>query len=101
MEYSLSTQNIALTASDQELLAEKLGRLTKHLVPPFHPEIMIRHDRHHRSGNIISCRINVTQAGTVLHVERERATVQEALDEAIEALKNELAKLRDKRRHRR
>jgi ribosomal subunit interface protein len=101
MKYSLSTQNIELSEADQQLLEEKLGRLTKHLTPPFHPEVMVRHDRHHRSGPVISCRINVTQAGVVLHVEREGATVQEALDQAIDALKNEITKQRDKRRRRR
>src|SRR3989344_9641588 len=98
MKYSLSTQNLELTEADQQLLEEKLDRLTKHLIPPFHPEIMIRHDRHHRSGQVISCRINVNQSGKVLHIEREGATVQEALDEALNALKGELTKEHDKRR---
>jgi ribosomal subunit interface protein len=81
MKYSLSTQNIELTENDQQMLEEKLARLAKLLTPPFHPDIMIKHDRHHRSGDVISCRINVTQAGNVLHIERTGTSVQEALDE--------------------
>jgi ribosomal subunit interface protein len=101
MKYSLSVKNLDLTENDQRMLEEKLNRLTKHLVPPFHPQVMIRHDRHHRSGTVIYCRINVTQFGVVLHIERAGSTVQEALDEVVLALKQELTKRRDKRRRRR
>jgi ribosomal subunit interface protein len=101
MKYSLSTKNIELTEADQERLDEKLGRLSKYLIPPFHPQVLVQQERHHRSGATIRCRINIVQAGTVLHAERMGATVQEALDEVSAALKRELIKRRDKRRLRR
>jgi len=101
MKYSLSTKNIELTETDQQMLEEKLGRLTKYLVPPFHPQVVVRYGRRHRSGAVISCAIKVNQSGAVIHAERSGNSVQEALDESIAAIRSELIKRRDKRRQRR
>ena len=101
MKYSLSTKNIELTEIDLQMLEEKLNRLTKYLVLPFHPQVVVRRERHHSSGAVINCAININQSGTVIHAERFANSVQGALDESIAAIRSELIKRRDKRRQRR
>ena len=98
MHYSLTTQHIDLSAEDTRQIEEKLARIQKYLIPPFHIDIVISHDTHHRQGMVILCRVNVHQGGKVIHAEREAASALTALDECLEALKQELKKARDKQR---
>lgn len=100
MKYSLTTKNIELVEADIKLLDKKMERLEKHLRPPFQVDVVLRQDRHHRTGETVTCKINIEQGRSVYHAQRVGASVQEALDEVIAALKQELLKNREKRRGR-
>ena len=92
MEYTLHTHHLELTAADATLLDKKLERLQKHLHPPFTVNIGIKRDAHHRSGDIITCTITVNHRKKTIHAERTSNTVQDCIDEVIQALTNELEK---------
>lgn len=98
MNYNLSLHNLELTPLDENFLDKKLSRLRKRVSNPHHLDIALRRDTHHRSGEIITCtmhlKTNVSKKR--LHVERTASTVQDCLDEAIEALTHELEKAHDK-----
>lgn len=96
MQFNLSSKHIDLTDTDKELMQEKLNRIEKHLVPPFTVDVMCTHSTHHNKGDVVGCRINITQGKKVIHAERDAESVQDALDQCIEAIKSELLKLRDK-----
>ncbi|HLD26159.1 MAG TPA: HPF/RaiA family ribosome-associated protein [Candidatus Andersenbacteria bacterium] len=98
MKHSLTCQNIELSAADYELLEEKLQRLQKHVQIPFHTRVVLRADAHHRSGQIITCTLTISQGGAIFHAERGGDTVQTAVDKTVAALKAELGKERDKQR---
>lgn len=100
MKYSLTTKYIELVEADIRLLDKKLERLEKHLLVPFQADVVLRRDRHHRSGETVTCKINIEQGKSVYHAQRVGESVQEALDEVIAALKKELVKNREKRRNR-
>jgi len=101
MKYSLSTDHIQLNDADIKALEEKMERLEKWLKPPFTVDVSIKHDKHHRSGDVIGCRINVQQAGKVYYAERKNSTVKNAVDRSVAAIKKELNKDRDKKKRRR
>lgn len=100
MKYSLTAQHIELTEADVALLDKKLERMEKYLRPPFHTDVVLRHDTHHRTGDAVVCTINIEQGKTVWHAQRQGESIQEALDEVIAVLKRELIKNRDRRRRR-
>lgn len=100
MKYNLTTQHITITEQDHELLDKKLNALLKHLVPPYVTDVLVKKDQHHSKGDIITCSIRIKHGQHVSHASRERDTVQNALDEAIEAIRRELKKIQDKdKRH--
>jgi len=92
MEYSLSTDHITITPHDQELLDKKLAKLEKLVHQPYTMSIRFRHDTHHRTGEVVTCLINIGQGRRVFHAERSEDSIQTALDEVIDALKSELHK---------
>ncbi len=96
MKYSITTQHIELSEVDLSLLDKKLERMEKYLTPPFHTDVVLRHDTHHRTGITVTCIINIKQGKAVFHAERAGESVQEALDEVIGVLKKELQKKREK-----
>lgn len=96
MQYILSSDNVALTDADRALLDKKLNRLQKHLSPPYVTDIRLEHDTHHQTGKVIRCRITIEQGKSVMHAKRTAATVQDALDQTIEALEQVLKKHRAK-----
>lgn len=98
MEYSLSTQHIEVSDWDREQMEKKLGRLQKHLLAPFHIQLHFAHDTHHANGEVVTCKLLVDQPGDNFRVSRAAASVQDALDESIEAIGQELAKAHDKRK---
>ncbi len=98
MKYSLTTRYLKLTPADMSLLDKKLERLEKYLKPPFHADVMLRHDTHHRRGNTVTCSVNIKQAKSSFHARRTAETIQNALDEVIEVLKSELARHSGKKR---
>lgn len=97
MRYSLTTQHIELSEEDTQQIEEKLSRLTKYTVPPFHVEIVVSHDTHHQLGAVTACRINLKQGGKVFHVERSARVALSAVDACVEALQQELKKAKYKR----
>lgn len=101
MKYSLTTQHLTLSSLDQQQLDEKLNRLQRFLLHPYTFAVVLRHDTHHRQGAVITCIFTVTMDGRRLHTERVAATVQDAVDAAIGALKKELTKQRDQHKRRR
>jgi ribosome-associated translation inhibitor RaiA len=63
---------------------------------PYLIDVRLTHDRHHRQGKVITCRLNIKQGGEVFHSERAADTVQNAVDLTVAAAKQELQKYRDK-----
>lgn len=98
MEYSLTTRHLTLSETENHQVTEKLARLHKYLVPPFQMDVVISRDRHHQRGNVISCRVNLREGKRVLHAEREADTTLTAVDECVEALRQELIKAKNKQR---
>lgn len=98
MKFNLSTEHLTLGATDLKLIEEKMERLEKLVQPPFTADVRLDHNRHHRRGKIITCRLNIKQGRRVLHAERSGDTIQNAIDGAITALKVELRKWQDKRK---
>lgn len=97
MKYNL-TSSIDLSDIERSAIDEKVDRLSRHVFPPFTMDMMFDRNKHHKSGDIITCKINIEMHGRVFHAEREAGSVQDALDEVISALKNELERDHDKRK---
>lgn len=98
MQYSLRTQHIEVTDLDRDQLDHKLDRIKKHLMPPFTIDISIERETLHSSGETVNVRINIEQGKRVFHADRSDATLQNALDAAIEAISAELKKEHDKKK---
>jgi ribosomal subunit interface protein len=96
MKYSLALKGIDLSDVDRNLMEQKLNRLKKRVKPPFRADIVLSHDKRHRTGNVVNCTINFHYMGTIAHVKRTANTAQDAIDESIGALKNEIMKKKDK-----
>lgn len=96
MEYSLRVRGLNLTAMDQQLLDKKLERLERHVPTPFSCSVDIEHDQHHRKGAVVLCRVNITSHKKTYHVERSAETVQDAMDQVLEALRHDLERDHDK-----
>lgn len=101
MKYSLRTENMTLSQVDQQHLDDRLDRLKRHLLTPYEMNIFLSHDHHHKSGPVITCKINIHQSKKVFHTERTGDTVQAAFDEALLAIKHELDKEHDKKKQHR
>lgn len=96
MKYALQTTHLELSEADRVLLDKKVNRLDKLLKPPYTTTIRLQHDTHHTKGNVITCTINIDHGKHVFHAERVAGSVQDALDEVIEALQQELKKNHDR-----
>ena len=96
MKYSLSLKGVEISDVDRNLLEQKLNRLKKRVKPPFRADIVLSHDKRHRTGSVVKCTINFHYMGTIAHVDRTADTAQDAIDESIRALKNEIMKKKDK-----
>lgn len=92
MRYSLSTSHLEITAEDQTLIDKKLSKLDRILHEPYVTDIRLKHDTHHGKGDVVSCTINIEQGKRVFHAERSRETIQDALDECIAAIHQELTR---------
>lgn len=89
-----------MTDEDQQLMDSKLNRIKKHLIPPYVADISCTHAQLKSSGETVTCTINIEQGKKVFHAERTADTLQNALDEAVQAISRELAKEHDKhKRH--
>ncbi|MCH8748509.1 ribosome-associated translation inhibitor RaiA [Patescibacteria group bacterium] len=97
MQYILHTDHLSLSAADRDMLEKKLERLEKYLTIPFVTDVHFAQDQHHRTGQTITCTINIEMSKKVWHAERSGDTVQDALDSVIKALQNELRRARGKR----
>lgn len=98
MKFNLSTEHIKLGATDLQLIEEKMERLEKMLRAPFIVDVRLSHDKHHRQGQVVTCRFNIKQSGEVFHADRSSDTVQNAVDLTLAATKKELLKFQDKRK---
>src|SRR5687767_10054519 len=92
MKYSLSTDHITVTPSDQELLDKKLVKLEKLVNEPYTMTIRFKHDTHHLKGQVVTCLVNIQQGKRVFHAERNEDSIQTAFDGVVAALKSELQK---------
>lgn len=97
MKYNLSTEHFSITEADQKLIDKKLVKLEKVVHEPFTMDIRVVHDTHHRNGQVVTCRINISQGKRVFHAERSTDSLQTSLDEVIDALRQELKKAHKKR----
>lgn len=100
MHYNLHCENLQLSDFEARDLDKKIERLGKHVQPPFVVDVTLQHDAHHLKGAVITCRINVTHGKKLFHVERTGSTTADAVDEVLNALKNELERDHDKRKDR-
>jgi ribosomal subunit interface protein len=98
MKHSLRVEHIELSDTDREQLESKLDRLEKHVAIPYVTDVHISHDTHHTKGNVIHCTIVIEQGKHVYRAERGAETVQNAIDEAIAAIKSELLSSHDRRK---
>lgn len=96
MKYSLYTDKIELTDTDRQMLEEKLNRLEKHVNPPYTLDITVSHSTHHRTGDVITCKMNLENGKNVWHVEETGETIQNCIDQAIEALQQQVKKFHEK-----
>lgn len=101
MQYRLDTQNIDLSETDKELMSKKIDRLEKYVETPYVMDVRFVRNTHHQSGDVFKCIINLEHKKDVMHAERDGENVQIALDEALEALQQELKKEKDKNVRRR
>lgn len=96
MKYSLSLKGVEFSDVDHNLLEQKLNRLKKLVKPPFRADVVLSHDKRHRNGSVVKCTINFHHMGRIDHAERTADTAQDAIDESIGALKNEIMKKKKK-----
>ena len=96
MKYSLSTEHLTLGETDLDLIEKKMDRLEKFLTPPFQAKITLRHDTHHKRGDVITCRINIENNGKVFFAKRVSDNTRNAIDETTSVLKKKLSRHRDK-----
>jgi ribosomal subunit interface protein len=101
MQYSLTTRNIEASDWDRQQLEKKIERLGKHLLPPFQIDIHVSHSRHHTNGEVVECTINIKQQSADFYTKRSNSSFQDALDDALDAMGQELAKAHDKRKNHR
>lgn len=101
MKYNLHTHHLDLTDLDYEQLEKKLDRLTKFLKTPYTTDVTFKRSTHHNKGQVINCKINISQGKKVVHADRQEGSVQDALDETIDALRHSLAKMHDKEKKKR
>ncbi len=80
------------------MVDEKLSRLGKYLTPPWQVDVVLERDKHHRSGQVITCRINIEIGKKVWHAERVNSSISKAIDDAEKAVSRELQKYRDRKK---
>lgn len=97
MRYTLYTQNIVLSPFNRRLIEEKLQRIEKYLRHPLPLEVRVK--REGRAGMFV-CVLMYGAGKHVLRAEREGATLEASLDEALEALRRELVEQRERQRAR-
>ena len=97
MKYSLALKNIEIEAKEMDVIDEKLDRLKKILKPPFVCDMVIERDKHHRSGDVVKCRLSLEQEGKVWHSERVANTVTSSVDKVVEVLRKDLRRNADKK----
>lgn len=97
MQYTIAAKGIELSDFNHQLIGEKVGRLEKHLRHPWPVEITF-----HREGKgLIICALTYGEGKQALHAERSNHSLEQSLDEALEALKRELIKQHEKLRSQR
>lgn len=94
MKYTLYTQNIVLSPFSRRQLEEKIQRVGKYLQHPHPLEVVLR-----KEGKVLfRCSLTYGNGKHALHAERSRETLEASLDEALEALRRELTKQRERQR---
>lgn len=97
MRYNLQLDHIELSDFDRQLLDKKIDVLHKHLKPPYVADITIAHNPHHLNGDeTVQCIINIENGKKVFHADRSGPDIQRALDQAIDAMKQELRRAHEK-----
>lgn len=95
MRYTLYTQNVVLSAFNRRLLEEKVRRVEKYLKHPLPLEVSVRCEGKART---FVCTLMYGAGKHVLRAERHGATLEDSLDAALEALRHELIKQRERMR---
>lgn len=95
MRYTLYTQNIVLSPFSRRQLEEKVQRIEKFLRHPLPLEVAVKQEG--RAGTFV-CALTYGEGKRVLHAERLGDTFEDSLDAALEALRHELIKQRDRQR---
>ncbi len=96
MKYSIRTQHIELSEFDQRLLTKKVERLKKHVSPPYVMDISIIGENHRNNNEAVTCRINIQEGGKVYHTERTAENAENAMDQAVQALHNEIMRAHER-----
>lgn len=98
MEYILHTRNLTLSQSDQIQIEKKLNRYQKYLNPPYHIHLHFGHDAHHLKGQVITCKLTIEHGKHTTHAEHEADTIQNSLDQTLEAVEKDLQRQHDRER---
>lgn len=96
MRYTLYTPNIVLSAFSRRLVEEKLRRIEKFLIHPHPLEVSLRRE----GRGQFRCALTYGNGKHAIHAERSRGKLEDSLDEALDALRRELVKQREKQRAR-
>ncbi|MEK7556922.1 MAG: HPF/RaiA family ribosome-associated protein [Patescibacteria group bacterium] len=94
MRYTLSTHGVVLSAFNRRQIEEKAARLSKYLQHPLPIEITLRRE----GKGLITCGVTYGEGKRVLHAERSHQSLEAGLDEALEALKKEIIRTRERSR---
>lgn len=94
VKYTLSAHNIVLSAFNRRQIEEKIGRLEKYLRHPLPVEITFRRE----GKGLILCAVTYGEGKQTLHAERANHSLEESLDQVLEALKKELIKQHERAR---
>lgn len=95
MRYTLYVQNVVLSPFSRRQLEEKVQRIGKFLRHPWPLEVAVK--REGRAGTFV-CALTYGEGKRVLHTQRSGDTFEDSLDAALEALRHELIKQRDRMR---
>lgn len=92
--------NLELTEAIKNHATEKLGRIATMLdgVEPADTRLDLgKTSHHHNKGDIFRAEINLQIPGTVLRAESERDDLYSAIDEAVDHLRAQVVKWKEKK----
>lgn len=104
MQLQISASGTPLTDSAKVYVTEKIGRLTKLLVPnenqAAQADVHLIYAPHNTKDTKDKCHVTITGIGQKMHVEATEPEMHVAIDAAAQKLEEQLRRHKDKRRDR-